>query len=119
MPHWPTPWAVARSKRATIELFHSVISLREVEKSCQKRVNTRGNASTRRSVRFHQQFRVHAHSVVVSSSLLRYPFSQLEVSQKCSQLIHMHLAAALASGLETRNQLQNRQEKNQFYFQLQ
>jgi hypothetical protein len=31
----------------------------------------------------------------------------------------MRFAAAIASGLETRNPLRNRQEKNQFYFQLQ
>jgi hypothetical protein len=29
----------------------------------------------------------------------------------------MRFAAALASGLETRNQFGNRQEKNEFYFQ--
>jgi hypothetical protein len=41
-----------------------------------------------------------------------------EVSQTCSQLIHTRFVAALASGLETRNQLRKRQEKNEFYFQL-
>jgi hypothetical protein len=30
----------------------------------------------------------------------------------------MCFVSALASGLETRNQLQNRQEKNEFYFSL-
>jgi hypothetical protein len=30
----------------------------------------------------------------------------------------MRFVSALASGLETRNQLQNRQEKNEFYFSL-
>jgi hypothetical protein len=119
MPHWPGPWETARSNRATIELFPSIISLREVEKICQKRVNTRQNGSARRSVRFGHQSRAHAHSIVVSGSFLRRSFSRLEVSQKCSQLIHMRFAATLASGLESRNQLRNRQEKNEFYFQLQ
>ena len=36
----------------------------------------------------------------------------------CSQLIHTRFVAALASGLETRNQLRKRQEKNEFYFRL-
>ena len=30
----------------------------------------------------------------------------------------MHFMVALASGLETRNQLRKRQEKNEFYFQF-
>ena len=41
-----------------------------------------------------------------------------EVSQTCSQLIHTRLGVVLASWLETRNPLQKRQEKNEFYFQL-
>jgi hypothetical protein len=41
-----------------------------------------------------------------------------EVSQTCSQLIHTRFVAALASGLETRNQLRKRQEKNEFKFRL-
>ena len=41
-----------------------------------------------------------------------------KVSQKCSQLIHMRFVPVLASGLETRNRFQNRQEKNKLYFSL-
>jgi hypothetical protein len=40
------------------------------------------------------------------------------VFQTCSQLIHTRFVAALASGLETRNQLRKRQEKNEFNFRL-
>jgi hypothetical protein len=119
MPYWPGPGEIARSKRATTGPFLSVIWLCEVEKICQKRVNTRQNGLTRRPVRFAHQSHAHAHSTVPSSSFLRCAFSRLDVSQKCSQLIHMRFAAAIASGLETRNPLRNRQEKNQFYFQLQ
>jgi hypothetical protein len=119
MPHWPEPRQIARSKCATIELLPSVILLRAMEKICQKLVNTGQKGSTPRSERFAHQSRAYGHSIVVSSSLLRCSFLQLEVSQKCSQLIHMRSAAALASGLESRNQLRNRQEKNQLYFQLQ
>jgi hypothetical protein len=43
----------------------------------------------------------------------------MEVSKECSQLIHMHVVASLASGLEIRNHLRTRQEKNEFYFQAQ
>jgi hypothetical protein len=39
-------------------------------------------------------------------------------SQTCSQLIHTHFIVVLASGLETRNRLRKRQEKNEFNFQL-
>jgi hypothetical protein len=41
-----------------------------------------------------------------------------EISQTCSQLIHTRFVVVLASGLETRNPLRKRQEKNEFYFQL-
>jgi hypothetical protein len=41
-----------------------------------------------------------------------------DVSQTCSQLIHTRFVAALASGLETRNQLRKLQEKNEFNFRL-
>jgi hypothetical protein len=41
-----------------------------------------------------------------------------EISQTCSQLIHTRFVVVLASGLETRNQLRKRQEKNEFYFHL-
>jgi len=43
-------------------------------------------------------------------------FLLAKVSQKCSQLIHMHPAGGLASGLEIRNRSPTRQEKNDFYF---
>jgi hypothetical protein len=41
-----------------------------------------------------------------------------EVSQTCSQLIHTRFVVVPASGLETRNQLRKRQEKNEFNFRL-
>ena len=89
-----------------------------VQKKCQKGVDTRENASTRRSVSLCQQLCALAQSILLPSSLPSRSFSLLEVSQKCSQLIHTSFMAALASGLETRNQLRKRQEKNQFYFRL-
>jgi hypothetical protein len=39
-----------------------------------------------------------------------------KIPQKCSQLIHMRLVFVLASGLETRNPSQNRQEENEILF---
>jgi len=57
-------------------------------------------------------------SMALWRSFRRCSFSLPEVSQTCSQLIHTPFMAALASGLETRNQLRKRQEKNAFYFQL-
>jgi hypothetical protein len=41
-----------------------------------------------------------------------------EISQTCSQLIHTRFVVFFAGGLETRNQLRKRQEKNEFNFQF-
>jgi hypothetical protein len=60
----------------------------------------------------------HARSIVVPGSFASRSFLLLKVSQKCSQLIHMRSGFCLASGLETRNRFQNRQEKNEFNFSL-
>src|SRR5947209_12791068 len=90
----------------------SAVSWCKAEKICQKRVNTRQNGPTRHSLRFGRQSRAPAHSIVASSSFLGCAFSRLDVSQKCSQLIHMRFAAALASGLrseEHTSELQSRQ----------
>jgi hypothetical protein len=50
-------------------------------------------------------------SIVVPGSFSSRSFWLVKVSQKCSQLIHMRSCFCLASGLETRNRFQNRQEK--------
>ncbi len=60
----------------------------------------------------------HPQSIVLSRRFPGCSFSLSEVSQTCSQLIHTRFMATLASGLETRNQLRNRQEKNEFNFRL-
>jgi hypothetical protein len=57
-------------------------------------------------------------SVVVPVPAACRSFSLLKVSQKCSQLIHMRSCFSLASGLETRNRFQNRQEKNELYLKF-
>jgi hypothetical protein len=54
-----------------------------------------------------------ARSIVVPGISGSRSFSLVKVSQKCSQLIHMRSCFFLASGLETRNRFQNRQEKNE------
>jgi hypothetical protein len=95
-----------------------VIRRSTFQKNCQKRVNTRENASRRHSVSRYPEARAHPQSIVLSKSFPCCSFSLSEVSQTCSQLIHMRFMAALASGLETRNQLRKRQEKNEFYFRL-
>src|SRR5882757_5305066 len=89
-----------------------------VQKKCQKGVNTRENGSTRRAVYVYYDARAHPQSIVVSGSFPCCSFLLPGVSQTCSQLIHTRFLAALASGLETRNQLRKRQEKNEFNFQL-
>jgi len=56
--------------------------------------------------------------VVLARSFWSGSFLLPEIFQTCSQLIHTCFVVVLASGLETRNQLQKRQEKNEFYFQF-
>jgi hypothetical protein len=112
------PWEIARSSRAIIELLPRVIQKSTVQKKCQKGVNTRENASSRREVYVYHEARAQQQSIVLSRSFPCCSFLLPEVSQTCSQLIHTRFVAALASGLETRNQLRKRQEKNEFYFRL-
>ena len=112
------PWEIGRSSRTIIEPRPSMIRLSTVQKSCQEHVNTRQNASRCHSVSLYQQSRAHPQPIVL---LRRFPCCSLslpDVSQTCSQLIHTRFVAALASGLETRNQLRKRQEKNEFKFRL-
>jgi len=116
MPHWPGPEEIARRKRATIELFPKTVSWCKAEKICQKRVNTRQNGSTRRPLRFGHQSRAPAHSIVVSSSFLGCAFSRLDVSQKCSQLIHMRFAAASPAGLRLEIRCETDKKKINFIF---
>jgi hypothetical protein len=99
-----------------MELFPSVIRRRNAKEKCQKRVNTRENGQTRALILLWLQAAAHAQSIVCSGDFRCCSFSLLKVSQKCSQLIHMRFVPVLASGLETRNPFQNRQEKNEFYF---
>jgi hypothetical protein len=111
-------WEIAHSNRAMTELLPSVIRRSTVQKKYQKGINTRENASRRRAVYGYHEARAQQQSIVLSKSFPCCSFSLPEVLQTCSQLIHMRFVAALASGLETRNQLRKRQEKNEFYFQL-
>jgi hypothetical protein len=112
------PWEIARSSRALIESLASVSRLSTAQKNCQERLNTRENASKRRSVSLYHQARARPQSIVLSRSFPRCSFSLSEVCQTCSQLIHTRFVVVLASGLETRNPLRKRQEKNEFNFRL-
>ena len=89
-----------------------------VQKNCQNGANTRENALSRRALNVYHKGSVKRQSIVLSTSFLCCSFSLPEVSQTCSQLIHTHFVVVLASGLETRNRLRKRQEKNEFNFQL-
>src|SRR5262249_46566185 len=81
-------------------------------------VNTRGNASTFLAVPVCREARTEQRSIVWSRSSPCCSLLRPEVSQTCSQLIHTRFVVVLASWLETRNPLQNRQEKNEFNFQF-
>jgi hypothetical protein len=109
---------IARSIRTMFELLPSVIRRSTVQKKCQEGVNTRENASSRRAAYVYHDARAHPQSIVLAGSFRSCSFLLPEISQTCSQLIHTSFMAALASGLETRNQLRKRQEKNEFYFRL-
>ena len=117
-PHGPVAWEIARSTWPIIELFPSMIQRSIVQKNCQKGVNTRENGLSRRAVYVYHDALAHAQSILVARSFQWSSSLLSEISQTCSQLIHRRFVAALASGLETRNQLRKRQEKNEFYFQL-
>ena len=112
------PREIGRSSRTIIELRPSVIRLSTVQKNCQEHINTRQNASRRRSVSLYQQARAHPQPILPLRRFSCCSLSLPDVSQTCSQLIHTRFVAALASGLETRNHLRKRQEKNEFYFRF-
>src|SRR5438105_7883352 len=118
MPRWLPPWVIAGSRQGEMELSPSVIPRRNAKKKCQERVNTRENRQIHPSKSLWLQPAARVHSVVLSGNCWCRSFSPIKVSQKCSQLIHMRFVPVLASGLETRNRFQNRQEKNKFYFSL-
>jgi len=99
-------------------VFPSRIQRLTVQKKCQKGVNTRENASSRRAVYVYHDACAHPQTIVLARSFRCCSFLQPEIFQTCSQLIHTRFGVVLASGLETRNQLRKRQEKNEFYFQL-
>jgi hypothetical protein len=101
-----------------MQLFPSMICRGNAETKCQKRVNTRENGQTHASTSLWRQPAAHVRSVVFLGNFWCCSFSLLKVSQKCSQLIHMRFFPVLASGLEIRNQFQNRQEKNEFNFSI-
>jgi len=69
-------------------------------------------------VYIYHEARADPQSIVLWGIFLCCSFSLPEVSQTCSQLIHTRFVVILASGLETRNQLRKRQEKNEFNFRL-
>ena len=116
MPHGLVPRAVVPKNQPEMELISSVIRWRNPEKKCEKRIDTRENRELRAEMPPWLQPAARAQSVVCSGNLRCCSFSLLKVSQKCSQLIHMRFVPVLASGLETRNRFQNRQEKNSIYF---
>ena len=89
-----------------------------VKKNCPKGVNTRENGSSRRVVYVCYEPVAHPQSIVLGRSFRCCSFLLPGIFQTCSQLIHTRFGVVLASGLETRNQLQKRQEKNEFYFQF-
>jgi hypothetical protein len=99
-----------------MELSPGVIRRENAEKKSQKRENTRENGQTHASTSLWVQPAPHAHLLVLSMNFWCCSFLPMKVSQKCSQLIHIRFVPVLASGLETRNRSQNRQEKNEFYF---
>ena len=112
------PCEIACRSWPIIELLPGMIRRSAVQKNCQKGVNTRENAPRRRAVYVYHDACAHPQSIVLARSFRYCSFLVPEISYTCSQLIHTRFVVVLASGLETRNQLRKRQEKNEFYFQL-
>jgi hypothetical protein len=71
------PWEIGRSSRTIIEPRPSVIRLSTVQKNCQEYVNTRQNASSRRSASLYQQARAHPQPIV---PLRRFPCCSLSLA---------------------------------------
>src|SRR6266576_2067547 len=110
-PHSLIPRKIVREKGSGLGPVSNLFRWRNAEKKRQKLADTREKRLCRASaIRCMRPGRL-ARSVVVPGSLSSRSFSLLRVSQKCSQLIHKRSCFFLASGLETRNRFQNRQEK--------
>src|SRR4029453_15539632 len=67
-PHWPVPCEIACSSWPIIEALPSMIRRLTVQKKCQKGVNTRENASSRRAVYVYHDACAHPHSIVPARS---------------------------------------------------
>ena len=93
-----------------------VIQKSTVQKKCQKGVNTRENASSRREVYVYHEARAQQQSIVLSRSFPCCSFLLPEVSQTCSQLIHTRFVAALASGLRLEISCESDKKKMNFIF---
>src|ERR1043166_1890166 len=89
-----------------------------VQKNCQKRVNTRENASSLRPAAGSRGVRAQERSIVLWRIFPCFSLLLPDVYQTCSQLIHTRFVVVLASWLETRNPSEMRQEKNEFNFQF-
>ena len=110
-PHSLIPRKIVREKGSGLGPVSNLLRWRNAEKKRQKHVDTREKRLCRASaIRCMRRGRL-ARSVVVPGGPSFRSFSLLRVSQKCSQLIHRRSCFFLASGLETRNRFQNRQEK--------
>jgi hypothetical protein len=112
------PRDVARKNQGERKLFPSIKPWGNGKKKGQKRVNTREKGQMRASTLLLLRPAACAQLLVLSGDFSCFSFSLVKLSQKCSQLIHRRFAPVFASGLESRNHFQNRQEKNEFYFSL-
>lgn len=112
------PWEIPRSSQPIIELLPLVIRRSTVQKNCQKGVNTRENGSCLCGLHIFHDAYAQWQSIVLWRNFSGCSLLLLELSQTCSQLIHTRVVVVLASWLETRNQLQKRQEKNEFNFEF-
>jgi hypothetical protein len=105
------PPEIAEENRRGIGLFSNVIAGETCKKIFQKCVNTRENSPIRAWTSFSAHRDTCPRPTAVSGGLRCCSFSLVKVSQTFSQLIHMRSILVLASGLESRNSRQNRQEK--------
>jgi len=116
MPHWPAPREIAHENGHKMGLFPSVSRLGKVEKKCQKRVNTRENAQIDTSTSLWLRPAARAQYIVAVGNFQCCSFLPVEVSQKCSQLIHMRFVPSSPASLRVEIRFKIDKKKIEFYF---
>jgi hypothetical protein len=99
-----------------MELLSGVNRFGKVEKKCQETVNTRENAPIGISTILWLQPAARAQWIDAVRNFQCSSFLEVEVSQKCSQLIHMRFVPSSPAGLRVEIRVKIDKKKIEFYF---